>query len=222
MERRLLFVYALKPHSEDKDMQLNRRLMYWAVAPIIFAAVPGTAWWIAGRDSTKAAAQASTAPNLRLVADLSQRRLKMYEADSLVWQYPIAVGSDKYPTPPGNYKIRKLVWNPRWTPPPGAAWAKRYTAKDPGEPANPMKVVKIFFREPDYYIHGTGEGYSLGYAESHGCLRMDPEHVAEVARYVMDHGGQPRSESWFWRIIHFHNEEQPIYLTNPVPLTVTR
>jgi len=197
-------------------MQINRKLMLWAVAPVILAAVPGTAWLV-GRDSTSATPVKS---NLRLVADLSDSRLKMYEADTLVWQYPISPGTAKYPTPTGQYSIRKLVWNPRWTPPPGAAWARKETAKAPGEPGNPMKVVKIFFQEPDYYIHGTGWTSRLGEPASHGCIRMDPEHVAEVAKYVMEHGGQPREESWFWRILHFRSEEKPIYLRNPIPLTV--
>src|SRR2546430_13620071 len=56
---------------------------------------------------------------------------------------------------------------------PNAAWAKKYARQEPGAPANPMKVVKIFFKEPDYYIHGTGDINSLGKAESHGCLRID-------------------------------------------------
>jgi hypothetical protein len=50
---------------------------------------------------------------------------------------------------------------------------------------------------------------------------MDPEHVAEVARFVMEHGGEPRDENWFWRIIHFRSEEKSIYLKNPVPLEIT-
>ena len=199
-------------------MQLNRKLILFAIAPVVFAAIPGTAWLIGGRDSTRANAPAVS--NLRLVAVLSERRLKMYEADTLVWQYPISPGMPSYPTPAGEYKIRRLVWNPRWTPPPDAEWAKKYTAKEPGNPANPMKVVKIFFKEPDYFIHGTAETYRLGEDASHGCLRMDPEHVAEVAKFIMEHGGQAREESWFWRVLHFRNEEKPIILSNPVPLTV--
>lgn len=200
-------------------MQIKRKWTYMAFVPIIAAAIPGTAHFIGGRDSTKVAATAPEA-NLRLVADLSQRRLKMYEADTLVWQYPISPGTESYPTPPGNYSIRHLTWNPRWTPPPNAEWAKKYKPQEPGSPANPMKVVKIFFRDPDYYIHGTAETGRLGEPASHGCLRMDPEHIAEVARFVMEHGGQPRDENWFWRIIHFRSEEKSIYLKNPVPLTV--
>jgi hypothetical protein len=51
---------------------------------------------------------------------------------------------------------------------------------------------------------------------------MDPEHIAEVARYVQLHGGQPREENWFLRVLHFRNEEKPVYLKNPVRLTVKR
>jgi hypothetical protein len=114
-----------------------------------------------------------------------------------------------------------MIWNPSWRPPPNSSWAKGKTAKGPGEPGNPMKVVKIFFQEPDYYIHGTGDVESLGSAASHGCLRMDPEQVADLAKLIMEHGGQPREENWFWRILHSRREEKPIYLDNPVWLTIT-
>ena len=83
-----------------------------------------------------------------------------------------------------------------------------------------MKVVKIFFKEPDYYIHGTDAIESLGSAASHGCLRMDPEEVAELAKLIMEHGGQPREENWFLRLIHSRREEKPIYLDNPVWITI--
>jgi lipoprotein-anchoring transpeptidase ErfK/SrfK len=199
-------------------MQLTRKWMYLAIAPVIAAAVPGGAWLLSGRDTTRTAVDQ---PTLRLVANLSENRLKMYEADTLVWQYPISPGTARYPTPRGSYRVRKLVWNPSWTPPPNSEWARKYTPKDPGHPANPMKVVKIFFREPDFYIHGTAETGKLGEPASHGCIRMDPEHIAEVARYIMTHGGQPREESWFWRILHFRSEEKPIYLKTPIPLTIS-
>ena len=191
---------------------MRLKLLILAAAPVVLlgAAIPTFA---AKEDPTN---------NLRLVADLSDKRLKMYEADTLVWQYPISDGTASYPTPPGEYKIRRLVWNPRWTPPPNAEWAKKYKAQAPGTRANPMKVAKIFFREPDYYIHGTAETGRLGNAASHGCLRMDPEHIAEVARYVMEHGGQPRDENWFWRVMHFRSEEKPVYLKSPIRLTVKR
>jgi len=157
---------------------------------------------------------------LTLRARLGARILFVQRGDSTLKTYAVAVGQDGYPTPIGTFTIRKIVWNPSWRPPPEAEWAKGKTAKGPGDPANPMKVVKIFFQEPDYYIHGTGDVESLGSAASHGCLRMDPSEVADLAKLIMEHGGQPREENWFWRIIHLRREEKVVYLNNPISLTI--
>ena len=174
----------------------------------------------AGRDTAEQPAVIQEA-TFALHADLGARMIFVQRGDSTLKTYSVAVGQDKYPTPTGTFTIRKIIWNPSWRPPPGSDWAKGKTAKGPGEPGNPMKVVKIFFQEPDYYIHGTGAIESLGSAESHGCLRMHPEEVADLAKLIMEHGGQPREENWFWRIIHSRREEKVVYLDNPISLTVT-
>jgi lipoprotein-anchoring transpeptidase ErfK/SrfK len=174
----------------------------------------------AGKELPDSGVAASEAP-LLLSAKLGARILTVRRGDSILKTYAVAVGQEKYPTPPGTYSIRKIVWNPSWRPPPGSDWAKGKSAKGPGDPGNPMKVVKIFFREPDYYIHGTGDVESLGSAASHGCLRMDPSEVADLAKLIMDHGGQPRGENWFWRIIHSRREEKVVYLDNPISFTVS-
>lgn len=173
----------------------------------------------AGRDTNAQRMAAQDAP-LVLKANLRARMLFVTRGDTTLKSYAVAVGQEKYPTPLGTFTIRKIVWNPSWKPPPGSDWAKGKTAKGPGDPGNPMKVVKIFFQEPDYYIHGTGDVESLGSAASHGCLRMDPNEVADLAKLIMEHGGQPRGENWFWRIIHSRREEQVVYLDNPVTLTI--
>jgi len=174
----------------------------------------------AGRDTGTPAPTVADAP-LELTASLRTRMIIARRGDSTLKSYAVAVGKDNYPTPLGTFRIRKMIWNPSWRPPPNSDWAKGKTAKGPGEPGNPMKVVKIFFKEPDFYIHGTGDVESLGSAASHGCLRMDPGEVADLAKLIMEHGGQPREENWFWRIIHSRSEEKPIYLDNPVWLTIT-
>lgn len=172
----------------------------------------------ASAPSIQAAGRAANAPSI--VADLTNKQLLLKLGDSVVQTYYFASGQDKYPTPTGSFNIRKLTWNPSWTPPPDAKWAKNAKPKGPGEAGNPMKVVKIFFKEPDYYIHGTGDIESIGSAASHGCLRMDPDEVMEVGKWVMEHGGQMQSENWFWRIIHSRNEEKVINLSQPIPITV--
>ena len=173
----------------------------------------------AGRDTTQQTMVVEVP--LVLTANIPARMLVVQRGDSTLRTFAVAVGQERYPTPTGTFTIKKMIWNPSWRPPPDADWAKGKKAKGPGEPGNPMKVVKIFFEEPDYYIHGTGDVESLGSAASHGCLRMDPEEVAELAKIIMEHGGQPREENWFWRIIHSRREEKVIYLDNPIALTIT-
>ena len=158
-------------------------------------------------------------PAIALVADISERTLVIRGADGEAMTFPIAVGRGSKPTPRGDYRIRKIVWNPAWIPP-DEEWAKNKKPQPPGAKENPMKLVKIFFKEPDYYIHGTGDVETLGEAASHGCLRMDPDDAYRVARYLMEHGGSPRDENWFWRILHFRSETKTVYLDQPIPITV--
>ncbi|HUQ47481.1 MAG TPA: L,D-transpeptidase [Gemmatimonadaceae bacterium] len=157
-------------------------------------------------------------PNI--VASISNKQILLKLGDSVVQTYYVATGAEKYPTPTGSFIIRKLTWNPSWTPPPDAKWARNKTATEPGDPKNPMKVVKIFFKEPDYYIHGTADVESIGSAASHGCLRMDPDEVMEVGKWVMENGGLRQQENWLMRLVHFRNHEKVIYLSKPVPIKV--
>jgi lipoprotein-anchoring transpeptidase ErfK/SrfK len=187
---------------------------------VLLAAITGTgAFAYAGRggvDDTTALND----PTLQLLADLSDRILTAQDSSGDTKQFQIAVGTAEYPTPRGSFLIRKIVWNPSWTPPPNSEWARNKTAKEPGDPGNPMKMVKIFFKEPDYYIHGTDQMESLGSAASHGCLRMDPVEAAELAQYVMTHGGQPVGPGWIERILTFRSKEKVVYLKHPVPITI--
>lgn len=199
-------------------MQLRSRRILTIVLPIL--GLVGTASAARFSDSpTDAAIEAG--PSLRLTADLSQRKLFVEENDEVVLSFPIAIGLPQHPTPTGSFLIRKIVWNPTWVPP-DEKWARRDRPRAAGDPRNPMRLVKIFFRPPDYYIHGTPYVGSLGKAASHGCLRMDPVDAAEVAQYVMEHGGQPRDENWFWRVIHARSDTRTVNLRNPIPMTIVR
>ena len=161
---------------------------------------------------------APAAADLKLEVDISKRELVAVENGDVVKRYDVAVGTKKYPTPTGSFKIRKVIWNPSWRPP-DSKWARNKTAKPPGHPENPMKRVKIFFREPDYYIHGTGEEDSLGTAASHGCVRMSPSDATELAQMIMNHGGKPKPEPWYRRILR-RKSTKVIYLSKPVPIRI--
>ena len=66
-----------------------------------------------------------------LIADLSERKLYIKEGDSVVETFPVAIGKGSKPTPQGNYRIRKIVWNPAWIPP-DEPWAKNKKPQPPG------------------------------------------------------------------------------------------
>jgi lipoprotein-anchoring transpeptidase ErfK/SrfK len=160
-----------------------------------------------------------TAASVRLQVDLSERRLYVIEGGEISRSYPVAIGQPSYPTPKGTYNIRRIIWNPRWVPP-DSKWARNKTAKGPGEPGNPMGRVKIFFSEPDYYIHGTREVDSLGEAESHGCLRMRNSDVIALAKKVMAAGGKPVQQSFVRRVINRVRSTQEVRLSRAVQVQI--
>ena len=178
---------------------------------------------LAGQEIAPAAADSAAAPKItgpvRLEVDISERILRVIAADSIVKTYTVAVGANAHPTPRGSFSIRRVIWNPRWVPP-NAAWARGKTPKGPGDPGNPMGRVKLFFSEPDYYIHGTENQASLGRAASHGCVRMANTDVVELAQLVMEHGGQARPQSWFHRILNVVRSTNEVRLTTPVSVVV--
>lgn len=175
---------------------------------------------VASQESTTERPDARAADAVHLRASLGQKRLVIEDGGQVVREYGVAIGLPSHPTPRGQFTIRKMIWNPGWVPPKNRAWARGKQPRQPGDPNSPMQTVKIFFREPYYYIHGTNHPESIGTAASHGCLRMDPVDAAELGAYLMEHGGQPREESWFRRIFRF-GQSTVINLDNPIPLTIT-
>jgi L,D-transpeptidase ErfK/SrfK len=181
-------------------------------------AVPLAVALVMGLGAASAPMRDPDAP-MWIEARLSSRKLTVMKGDSVVKQYDVAIGHPNHPTPPGNYTIRKLIWNPAWVPP-NEKWARGKRPTPPGARDNPMKTVKIFFREPAYYIHGTGAVESLGEAASHGCLRMDPDEAGELALMLMDNSGSSKDWDWVKGILHL-GEQRAVSLARPVTMVVS-
>ena len=128
------------------------------------------------------------APPLQLVVSLSQRTLRVVENGSTVRTYGVAVGRPAHPTPRGTFRTGTIDWNPSWTPLP-TNWARGKKYQPPGSAANPMRGVKIYFRAPYYFIHGTNDPGSIGEAASHGCIRMTEDDAVSLARLIEQAGG---------------------------------
>ena len=126
-----------------------------------------------------------------LQIDLSERVMRVVEGGEEVRRYEVAVGSRKHPTPRGTFRTGRIVWNPGWVPP-DSDWARDEKPRPPGDPKNPMRGVKIYFREPAYYIHGTNAPGSIGQAASHGCIRMRERDAVKLGRWIEAKGGSVR------------------------------
>jgi lipoprotein-anchoring transpeptidase ErfK/SrfK len=157
--------------------------------------------------------------DLRMRLDISDRKLYVEADGSTIRTYNVAVGTAQHPTPPGSFSVQRMIWNPRWVPP-DSEWAKDEKPREPGDPKNPMGRVKIFFREPAYYIHGTNAENSIGTAASHGCVRMLNDDVIELARLLIDRSGTPVEPGLIQRLINRVRQTRELRLENAVPLQV--
>jgi lipoprotein-anchoring transpeptidase ErfK/SrfK len=156
---------------------------------------------------------------LRIEIVVPERKLYVYHGDVLYKTFDVAVGTADHPTPRGEFKIDRIIWDPSWVPP-NSEWAEGEERKAPADPDNPMEAAKLFFRYPAYYIHGTNAPHSIGRAASHGCVRMLPSDVETLAELVQEHGGEPRSDAWFERVSERDEPSTEITLPEPVELII--
>ena len=201
---------------------------WFAVAALAAALAPGAARaQMAPRDTgliLSTVEQAASRPvtrwnNFSLEVDLSERTLTLYSGDQAVRTYPVSVGQEGFATPPGTYHIQHIIWNPSWTPP-HSAWARDHHREPPGATSNPMGRVKMFFREPDLYIHGTYLPSSLGNARSHGCIRMRNVDAVEVAKIVMVNGGSTKDHQWYVDTVDKADTSREVVIPHPIELRV--
>jgi lipoprotein-anchoring transpeptidase ErfK/SrfK len=112
----------------------------------------------------------------RLVVSIPDRKLAVVENNHVVVIYAVAVGAPNSPSPTGTFTIVNRVANPTYYHP-GKVIA-------PG-PQNPIGTRWIGLNQKGYGIHGTDEPSSIGYAKSHGCIRLrnaDVERLFERVR----------------------------------------
>jgi hypothetical protein len=116
-----------------------------------------------------------------IVIETVSHRLLFYEGTVLDRTFTVATGQAAYPTPSGQWSIVQMQRDPWWIPPPDAPWAQGAKPIPPG-PGNPLGTRWMGLSAPGVGIHGTPDAASLGYSESHGCIRMaipDAEWVFE-------------------------------------------
>jgi lipoprotein-anchoring transpeptidase ErfK/SrfK len=194
------------------------RKWHLAAACVAFLLAAGLAF-MSARPHDEPPAVSFEEANVRMVIDISERKLHVEADGSRIKSYNVAVGTAGHPTPRGSFSVSRLIWNPRWVPP-DSEWAKGEKVREPGDPKNPMGRVKIFFKEPTYYIHGTNAESSIGSAASHGCVRMLNDEVIDLARLLIDRSGTPVEPGLIQRLINRVRQTRELGLETPVPLRV--
>jgi len=103
----------------------------------------------------------------------------------LLYHFPATLGSKYQPSPGGAFEIASVAFDPwfHWQP---ALFDEvpdtEPDARIPPGPNSPVGVVWMALSKDNYGIHGTAEPSTIGYATSHGCVRLtnwDARFLAE-------------------------------------------
>ena len=171
-------------------MRANRMMRVAAVAAIGMLA--GTRAQAAGTVNPEPVVR-------RIVVSIPDRKLAVVENDEVVQVFDVAVGAPVSPSPTGTFTIINRVADP--------TYYHSGTVIAPG-PRNPIGTRWIGLSQKGYGIHGTDEPSSIGYARSHGCIRLrnaDVERLFERVRpgdLVELHAERTTETDQFFATVH--------------------
>lgn len=99
----------------------------------------------------------------RIEIDTKNRLLKLFNDNSFVKQYYVAVGKPSTPTPSGHWSIIKK-----------SLWGEQFGGH----------FMQLSVPWGIYGIHGTNKPWSIGQAVSHGCVRMHNNDAMELYNLI--------------------------------------
>jgi lipoprotein-anchoring transpeptidase ErfK/SrfK len=99
----------------------------------------------------------------RIEIDLSTRHLRLFRSGRLELRPPVAIGAPETPTPVGRFYVNQRIATTDPTGPFGIG-ALGVSAFSP--------VLKYWVQGGPIAIHGTNEPWSIGQADSNGCIRV--------------------------------------------------
>ncbi len=101
--------------------------------------------------------------------------------------FPSTLGAGYDPSPTGDFHITGIAHNPAFHYDPklfAEVPDSRPTARLPSGPNSPVGVVWMGLSKPHYGIHGTESPETIGYASSHGCVRLTNWDALKLSRLV--------------------------------------
>ena len=131
-------------------------------------------------DKAIAETKIGEAEAMRIVLRLGDRKVFLYEGETILNSYPVAVGAANTPTPQGEFEVSKLVIEPVWQSP----WTGEIHPPGPNS-ALGLRWIGFFTDESGSFgFHGTPTLDSIGKAVSNGCVRMRNEDIVALFSQV--------------------------------------
>ena len=120
-----------------------------------------------------------------ILINLPQRMLFHFSQGALLAAHPVGLGKPAWPTPESDFKIVSRVENKTWLVPKSIQEEMRLEGKTvleqvPPGPDNPLGKHWLGLSLWGYGIHGTIAPASIYHFQSHGCIRLHPDDIAEL------------------------------------------
>ncbi len=125
--------------------------------------------------STYPAPSGDTAGSRRVIVDVREKVLQVFENGQIIAAFPITPGSSAHPAPTGEWRIVGAVPWPWYRYDDGVLNRGERTDDFynlPPGPNNPVGVLWAGLNRPGVGIHGTPVPDTIGRAGSHGCIRL--------------------------------------------------
>ncbi|HEX7150691.1 MAG TPA: L,D-transpeptidase family protein [Thermoanaerobaculia bacterium] len=124
----------------------------------------------------------------RVVISIAGNTFNGYDAQgNLVFHSPTTLGSKYDPSPRETLEIKKVTFDPWFHYQPKLFHEvpdhEPEANLHPG-PNSPVGIVWIALSKPHYGIHGTTNPETIGYASSHGCVRLTNWDAREIGHRV--------------------------------------
>jgi lipoprotein-anchoring transpeptidase ErfK/SrfK len=169
-------------HTSQKLLaQLNPKVKLEALSAGTVLTVPNVA-------NERDASPADTAQIARLVVSKTGFFTQAVDAAGrVIFHFPSTLGAGYDPSPTGDFKIVSVAHNPSFHYQPklfAEVPDDKPEARLPAGPNSPVGVVWIGLSKPHYGIHGTSTPETIGYANSHGCVRLTNWDASQLSDLV--------------------------------------
>lgn len=142
-------------------------------------------------DSASAGATASSGVAKLIISKTGFWTHAVDASGKVLYHFPSTLGSgylssaDESPT--GGFKVINISWNPAFHYQPklfAEVSDTKPEARLPKGPNSPVGVVWMALSKPHFGIHGTSAPETIGYSNSHGCVRLTNWDATELGHLI--------------------------------------